>query len=169
MVPPRYFHLPAVYLELLIPKLCMFLPSQSNIPMLCFWSPKTWPINIMLKYPVSFLRITFFHLRSSYCHKLFKQIYLLIHFKICSLSKLCFTPRCLLYRITSLTHANPVREFIVVCVNWLWPGYSFLPLQVSGYSLCSMSECTTTRFRAEIFTASTVRVTVVCYRENEAC
>jgi hypothetical protein len=32
MVPPRYFHLPAVYLELLLPKLCMFLPSQSNIP-----------------------------------------------------------------------------------------------------------------------------------------
>jgi hypothetical protein len=61
---------------------------KSGLPMLCFWSPKTWPISIMLKYPASFLHITFFHLRSSYCHELFKQIYPLIHFKICSFSKL---------------------------------------------------------------------------------
>jgi hypothetical protein len=144
MVPPRYFHLSAVYLDLLIPKLCMFLPSQSNIPAaassqdslcytpfpgnFCFFSLNIRPISIMLKYTVSFLRVTIFHLRSSYCHELFKQIYPLIHLKIRLLSKLCFMPRYLLYRIKSLKHANPVREFIAVCVNWLWPGHSILPL-----------------------------------------
>jgi hypothetical protein len=107
----------------------MFLPSQSNIPAaassqdtlrytpfprkkFCFFSPKIWPISIMLKYPASFLHVTFFHLRSSYCHELFKQIYPFIHFKICLLSKLYFTPRCLLYRIKSFKHANPIRELL---------------------------------------------------------
>jgi hypothetical protein len=32
-----------------------------------------------------------------------------------------------------------------------------------------MSECTATRFKVEIIIASTVKVTVVYYNENEAC
>jgi hypothetical protein len=49
------------------------------------------------------------------------------------------------------------------------PDIHFCTLYVSGYFLFNMCQYNATRFKVEIIIASTVKVTVVCYSENEAC